>query len=314
MPPKHDPDSSPGVKVLRLFRKLMLEGKRHFQTDLAEEFQCSPQSIMRMMADIEAVVGINLESGLERRRRWYQIRTISRNCLGLDFEELRYLSICRDLATSTLPEPVAKRVDDTILNLSVLMADQDYALRDKLQQPQLSFFSKGRIDYTPHLQHIEALNKAIEGKLACLVQYRASGKTESKEHRFAPARIVSMSGALYVLGAGLTENFSEQRHLTNLAIHRIHDVVLLDRRHRLNLPETDPQAFGLPWHEPRTFAITFKAGKAAEYVRERTWADQQRMEDLENGDLLLEITTRSEPELMAWVRSFGEEADLQNLA
>ena len=35
-----------------------------------------------------------------------------------------------------------------------------------------------------------------------------------------------MNGALYALGAGVTEDFSEIRYLTNLAVHRIHEVTL----------------------------------------------------------------------------------------
>ena len=58
--------------------------------------------------------------------------------------------------------------------------------------------------------------------------------------------------------------------------------------------------------EPLKFNL--KAGKVAEYVRERIWSDSQRLVELENGDFLLEIVTRSEPELTAWVRIFGEEA------
>ena len=47
---------------------------------------------------------------------------------------------------------------------------------------------------------------------------------------------------------------------------------------------------------------------APEYVRERVWADEQHMEDISDGGLLLTLTTRSKPELDAWVRSFGEDA------
>ena len=156
MPPKKDQDTPAGIKLLRLFRKLMLDGRRHFQADLAEEFQCSPQTIIRLTGEIEAVVRACLESGLEHRRRWYQIRTISRSRLGLDFEELRYF-VCRDLAAATLPEQITRRVDDTIFNLSVLMADQGYAEREKAQNQQVAFFSKGRIDYTPHYEHLATL-------------------------------------------------------------------------------------------------------------------------------------------------------------
>ena len=158
VPPKKDQDSTPGVKLLRMFRKLMLDGRRHFQVDLADELQCSSQTVIR------------LESGLESRRRWYQIRTISRSCLGLDFEELRYLSVCRDLARQTLPEQIRNRVDDTIFNLSLLMADQGYADREQVQKRRFSFFSKGKIDYTPHFTNIEKLLQAAEEQRVCLIR------------------------------------------------------------------------------------------------------------------------------------------------
>jgi hypothetical protein len=310
MPSKKDQDSTPGVKLLRMFRKLMLDGRLHFQGGLAEELQCSAQTVIRLAAEIESVIGASLESGLENRRRWYRIRTISRSRLGLEFEELRYLSVCRDLAASTLPEQIRNRVDETIFNLSLLMADHDYANRDKAQKRQFTFFSKGRIDYTPHFASIGKLIQAAEERLACLVQYKAAGKPSCKEHRFIPVRIVSMNGALYALGGRLTEDFQGLRHLTNLAIHRIHDVTLTERVYTGALPGASPGEFGLPWHQPRKFRVQFKPGQASDYVRERIWADEQKLEEHDDGGVTLEITTRSEPEFMAWVRSFGEEAVL----
>ena len=120
-----------------------------------------------------------------------------------------------------------------------------------------------------------------------------------------------MNGALYVLGAAIAEDFNEVRHLINLAVHRIKDVIHTDKCIEFSIPEENLGMFGLPWHEPRTFRIGFKPGKVADYVRERIWADRQHLEELSDGGLILEITTRSEPELMAWVRSFGDEAELK---
>jgi hypothetical protein len=93
-----------------------------------------------------------------------------------------------------------------------------------------------------------------------------------------------------------------------MAIHRITDVTLTERQFTFDMPEVEPNTFGLPWHEPRAFCIRFKAGKAADYVRERIWADKQTLEDTEDGGVSLKLTTRSEQEIMAWVRSFGDEA------
>lgn len=75
-----------------------------------------------------------------------------------------------------------------------------------------------------------------------------------------------------------------------------------------DIPDADLNMFGLPWHEPKTFKIQFKAGRSTDYVRERIWAKNQHITDLEDGGIILEITTGSEPELTSWVKSFGDEA------
>ena len=53
--------------------------------------------------------------------------------------------------------------------------------------------------------------------------------------------------------------------------------------------------------------------KVSNYIKERVWAEQQKIEELDNGDIALTITTCSEPELMAWVRSFGEKVLVSSL-
>ena len=142
-----NPDATSVEKALRLYQKLLLDGRKHFQSDLAEYLSCSPQTVIRLIAEIEALIGPALITGLEKRRRWYQIRSVSRNRLGLDFEELRYLSLCRDLADPYLPEQVKKRVDESIFNFSLLMADHEFAEREKAQKDQVAYCPKGWINY-----------------------------------------------------------------------------------------------------------------------------------------------------------------------
>lgn len=309
MPRKLDPDTTPGVKLLRMFRKLMAGGRKHFQLELAEYLNCSPQAVMRMAQEIESIVGITFDSGIEDRKKWYRINSSKQNTLGLDFEELRYLSICRDLSAGILPDNVIDRIDSTILNLSVQMAEKSYSDSYSLDN-KLTFFSKGRIDYAPHMKNIEKLMKAIEGKTVCLVQYKSPQQADSIEHRFVPGRIVSMSNALYVLGLGLNREMTDVKHPTNFAIHRIQDITQTDRHVKVEMPEYKPEVFGLPWHDPKTFKIQFKRGKSAEYVKERIWSENQTLTDTDDGGVILELTTQSEPELQAWVRSFGDDAEI----
>lgn len=302
MPKKRD-DATSSEKVLTLYILLMTSGRKHFQADLVERFQCSPQTVTRLAVAIESIIGNKIEFGKDGRRNWFRIRSISPRTLGLDYEELHYLSVCRELGSDLLPEHVRKRIDNTIMNLSVQMADHSRA-SDSNAAPKFSFYAKGRIDFTPHYETINTLMRAAEERRICTVHYKANSRNETKEHRFAPGRIVSMSNALYALGAGVTEDFSEIRHLTNLAVHRIVAVSPTEHIFDFDLPDCSANSFGLPWHEPRTFRIRFSSN-CADYIRERIWADEQQMVDTEDGGVILEITSRSEKELMAWVRGFG---------
>lgn len=308
MPNKRNMDATTGAKLLKLFQRLMFDGRRHFQSDLAAWLNCSKQTVMRLTGEIENVIGVNLETGLENRCRWYRIRPKYCKHPGLNREELRYLSICRDLAEPYLPEQIRQRVDKNIFRFAMNLAE----FEESSEGPdrQLAFFSKGRIDYSPHFAHIELLLRAGEEKRVCLVEYKAAGQTASREHRFVPGRMVSMSGALYALGASVAEDFQSMLYLTNLAVHRIRRVALTDKTVLFDIPDTGRATFGLPWHEPRAFRIRFTPGAASDYVRERIWAEEQKLEELDDGGVLLTVTSRSEPEIVAWVRGFGEEAEL----
>lgn len=297
---KIDPDATPSVKLLRIFRKLLLNGRRHYQNELAEEFQCSAQTIIRIMADIESVIGVRLESGIEQRRKWYRIKT--KNSPESDIEELRYLSVCRDLAEGSVSRDVLARIDDTIASLDNHLANR--SAPDSRKTPAMHFLSKGRIDYTSHVSDIEKLIEAIERKQVCNIRYREGGRVQFL--RFAPACLLNLEEALFAAGAAL----EKKPRLTNLAIHRILDITLADEKFCLSFPDYSEDLFGLPWHEPRTFHIHFNRGSTAEFIAERVWSDAQIITQQADGSLLLEITTRSEDELRAWVRSFGSEATM----
>lgn len=129
MPSKLDPDARTGDKLLRLFRKLLFDNRRHFQQDLARELNCSPQTVIRLMEQIENAVGIALEMGMEQRRRWYRLNPGEKGHLGLDFEELRFLTLCRRMAAGILPEQTLQRVDRTIQRLALHMADPTSRIR-----------------------------------------------------------------------------------------------------------------------------------------------------------------------------------------
>lgn len=302
MPAKLD-ESTPGVKALKIFRKLLVDGGKHYQSDLADEFNCSPQTIIRVMVDIESVTGINLETGLDNRRRWYRLK--SKIPIGEESREVRYLSICRDIAAPGLEPAEISRMDDTIFNLSMQIAEQMRGYNGRT--PSINFFSKGIIDYRPYMPVIESLSQAIERRRVCQIVYKKPGKKMQTNYWFAADQFISMSQTLYAAGAILEDDCKTVRHYCTLPVQRIKGCRFTGNIHQLSFPTLDAASFGLPWHEPRLFKICFKAGKAADYVEERIWSAGQKIEYNIDGSLNLEFVSRSQPEVDAWVRSFGDQ-------
>lgn len=311
MPKAKDPDASHAAKLLRLFSKLTVEGKRHYQSDLAEYLDCSAQTVSRLAAEIEAFVGDKLEIGTERRRRYYFLKhQAGMRTLGLEFEELRYLSICHDLASPFLPEQISTRIKNTIFELSTRMAASDFPHRGDTQKQHIGFKPKGYIDYTAHFVSIEKLVSAAHTCNVCLVEYRANARTESQKYFYAPGRIFSMNGALYVQGHQVSKGLAEKERPTSFAIHRIINVTRTDKTFDFDATIDDKGVFGMKWHEPKTYRIRFDV-KAADYVRERIWSEDQKINELEDGGLILELSAVSERELIAWVWSFGDLAQIE---
>lgn len=303
MPSKKNPDSRPRDKLLILFQRLTLNGNRHFQADIAHDLECSPQTVTRLIDVIDGHLGkdASIEKGLDGRRRYYRLVSKSRDKgLGFSFEELHFLATCRDLAAPFLPRDVFDRIGRTLTNLALTLGEQA-----RPAGLPIGFRSKGYIDYGPHLGTIACLRTAIEKRQVCRVVYTAGGRAEPSTYRYAPGRILVMSGTLYVQGYRLAERSLLQDRPTTFSLHRISEIAPTGEYFGFNAAEGDARGFGLDWHDPKRVRIKV-AKQAADYVRDRVWSDDQVIVEHRDGGLTLTVTTTSEQELNAWVMSFGE--------
>ena len=302
MPPKKNPDSRPRDKLLTLYIRMTLDGRRHFQADIARDLDCSPQTVSRLVEVIEGHLGKDtfIEKGLDGRRRYYRLVSKSQDKgLGFSFEELHFLATCRDLAAPFLPEGVFERIGRTLTSLALTLGEQA-----RPAGLPMGFRSKGFIDYGPHLETISSLRTAIEKRQVCRVVYTAGGRVEPSTYRYAPGSILVMSGTLYVQGYRLAEGMLAPDRPTTFSLHRISDIAPTGEFFGFNAADGDARRFGLDWHDPKRISVKV-AKEAADYIRDRIWSDDQVIKNHRDGSLTLTVTTTSEKELQAWVRSFG---------
>ena len=304
MPNKLDPDKTVADKVLDMLLLLQDSNFAWTTSQLKERLNCSANTIGRMAESIRRRMGerfIIEKSGKENTYRLVP-KASSRNNT-----ELRYLHLCRDLAEPYLPKQILDSTERGLRRLEVFLGDESNEPR---HNRPFAFLSKGYIDYTPHFATIALISDAIEDHSILELECKILGKKEREHHLFAPSVIAGMNGALYVLGVEVNHEDQSAGNISFFAIHRITRLNLKYLHCNFEMPKIEFEQYGLPWHEPRTYVIHFKAGKTAEWVQERVWSKNQSMQTLNNGDLELSLTTTAEPELLAWIRSFGPEAEL----
>ncbi len=73
MPPKRDPYRSYGQKLITLFTKLLFTGRRYSLIELCESMDCSKQTVMRLIEDINMSYGVKVEESFIGRRKYYKL-------------------------------------------------------------------------------------------------------------------------------------------------------------------------------------------------------------------------------------------------
>ncbi len=308
MPKKLD-DATAGAKLLKLFFRLLADNKKHYQTDLAKFLNCSTQTVMRLCDEIEQFAGDKFKSGKDQGKRYYQLEPTGflNGFLKHQGREASYLNLFLEIVEEYMPPETRILLQKSLLDFAALTHDLNNPAKSLEAKGLFTFNSKGHIDNSSHFDTISAILKAIEKKQILTIGYKAAGKKNIKHHLFAPARMVSMSGAFYVFGACVA-NEKEPRHFTNFCVHRIVSIDDPSLTRKFAIDTSNLNGFGLKWHDPETFRLYFKEPKACDYVKERIFAENQQIIDKGDGTLILELTTCSRRELKSFVRSFDNKA------
>lgn len=227
--------------------------------------------------------------------------------VSLSPEEIQQLELCRGMVLHLLPKGVREQVKQTIAKTASMLSDM--AERDKAFEPIAIAEIKGRIDYSPHQDHIQTLIRAIQNKRVCEVTYHAPSNPKAKTYSFAPIKLISYREALYVTGWRVEDKGEPTpRHSIMLAIHRLKGVDEQNRPFNIEVDsERDEELFGFMNLEKIRVKIKFDKETAA-YIKERKWSDDQTIKEFKNGNVILEFTARSMPEVVSWVLSFGAHA------
>jgi predicted DNA-binding transcriptional regulator YafY len=314
MPEKKDPYAGPGQKMIGLFGLLLFSGRAHSLAQLADAFQCSKQTILRMLDEVGRSHWLSIDTWVDgKRRRWYQARTPKKlPDVSLDADALGQLMLCRDMVWHLLPETYRTSTSRTLQGATVLLPQFDD--RAEALDSYVRTKPKGMIDYSGKADIISKLTRAIREHTLCTITYKGPTHPRARRYTVAPYQLIIFHEGIYVrcrTKSALEKPGSDPDK--TLAIHRIIGVEVLPEGFSHIHEETHgvrtAGPFGLHWEEPFQVSVRIVA-KAAQYVRERIWSDDQTITPQPDGGIILTFTSTSRLETLSWVLSFGGEAEL----
>ena len=313
MAAKLDPYRSYGQKLISLFARLLFSGEAHSLAELSRMLGCSKQTVLRLVDDIRRSYGIEIEESFRGRKKFFKIRKASGNIpeAEMTYNEMMVLQMCRAFTEHLLGRRLFEEA-------AIALGKSRKMLRDQGDTTSGHFASliPGTIDYTPHHATIHSLVKAMDEKRICKLSYRNVMARRAKSFFVKPFKLFSHRDTIY-LHAGLArppgKPYREPDFDPLLAVHRILSVDLTDRSFTIpdnyDFERDFNQTFGIAKDEAFRVEVAFY-GWAANYVAERSWSPDQKIVKRRDGSIKLKFTASSEPEILSWVLSFGEQATL----
>lgn len=303
--------SSASHKAVSLFALLLFGRRPYSLKQLAEYLDCSRQTVLRLVDEIELISGFSVQQWKDNCQNWYQLATPSEKAnVCLSQNELQQLVMCQIFLEHLLPATFAQDLKNAV-GKAALMAEA-------IQLPEDVFAAsiKGKIDYTPFDEVLRILMAAQVHLQAVEINYCSRLNAAGRDHCFVPVRTLSFHDGLYIRGWSVSDKGTVEiiRPMT-LAVHRIKSVVptrrLLDKatHSKANFPE-ESDYFGMA-HGSKPFSVTVRFTlEASPYIKERIWSKDQKVIETSDGSLSLTFTAQSEYEVIKWVLGFGEDAEL----
>lgn len=310
---KRDLYRSYGQKLISLFVRLLFTGERYSLTELSRMLDCSKQTVLRLLNDIRMAYRVDIEEMLQGNRKFYRIKKPARALplTPLTELEMQTLLMCRAFTEHLLGKELYEEATRALLKSRVLLAG-----KDDVSGCHFAAFRPVTIDYTPHHQTIRSLIEAMEAKTVCRITYQALMEKRSKTFFIKPIKLFSHRDTVYLhaqLAKTPGKRYRSPRFDPLLAVHRMKNVELTDRHFErpddFDFEKAFNRHFGIMKEETFEVEVEF-TGWSACYAAERNWSPDQQLMRQDDNRIILTFTASSEPELIGWLLSFGEEARL----
>ena len=224
---------------------------------------------------------------------------------NLSLSELAALYFSRNLVSALSAPPYSSDIDSAFKKIEGALPEKNIAFFNTLDSI-IAVRADAPKDLEEHKQTIRTLMDAIGEDNRIRMEYYSVHSQRQKTYMVHPYRLMHFRGGLYLFGY-----VEEYEQIRTFAIERIVEVEKLtdhfEKPADFSIESYLESAFGLVKEDPFDVEILFKAD-IAQYVRSRAWHPSQKVRDVSDGEIVMNLHVGGEFELESWILSFGSSA------
>lgn len=279
--------------------------------DVAERLSVSSRTAWRLLQALEAAGEPLYQETIERRTVFRVQETARRATLSLSVGQMVSLALARRVFDFLDGTGLREDLDDVFDRLEATLRRRDVAATDNLAK-KLWDVGEAPHRYKRRGDQVDALVTALLREDKLDVTYLSKS---GKESRFVlrPYSMVVYKKGLYVVG----ERDDRVGTGDGPRLYALDAIRRMEWRKGDGFPYPvgySPEAFfrgrfGLMLGDRAAVVVRFDAA-VARYVERRRWHPSQRLTRLPGGGVELAMTVRGTTEVVSWVLSFGENAEV----
>jgi predicted DNA-binding transcriptional regulator YafY len=305
-----------GKNLVKFLRALELFSKPAGITinELGEQLGIDRRSVYRLINVVEEL-GFPLrndEVDFEKEKRWKLMESYTKKLpnmrvpdINLTLPEIISLYLYKGEATLFKGTEIEKHANLAYGKLGFFIPEKAFSQLSKIKALFVSP-SKFAKDYSGKEDIIDQLTEAILKNETCYVKYHSFYDDKIKNFKIDPLHFFESNAGLYLLVN--TTSFGDIR---TLALERIQEISktgdFFEYPKDFDPEELLESAFDIVYEDPIDVKIWFSSGQAP-YIRERKWSKTQKIEDQEDGSIILSMSTSGWWDVKKWILSYGAEA------
>ncbi len=276
--------------------------------ELVEETGVDRRTIFRDLNSVQEA-GYPLVSEWGDGRKTYRFLTRFKDVPPINFslQELMTLSFFRSQLDFFKGTPFLDDMEAIFRKINSVLPPRYAAHMERIAGVSIPL-QQGRRDYGKVSESLLALREALLYQYSISLGYRVKGSGPQKKYKVDPYTLIFHKGGMYLLG--LAHN---RKALRTFAVERISWVEV--SKERFDVPEGfKPEeqfrsAFGIVEEAGIPLRIKFSA-RVAHAVKDRMWHSSQRVEEDQDGSVIISFEAGGVMEIVSWVLSYGCNAEV----